>query len=107
LVISVPIFYTAILLLDLFAVKWNVYQCPEILLLQAIFYRLYQYVYLERRFILRYLLKDWKEKVRRIMFRFIGEMALSEIKLFFAHIFPNAAIKLIPSFFQSIGLMIG
>lgn len=104
--VSIPIFYTAIILLDVFAVQWNLISVSGNTnfvssLLPAISIGLFGASFYIPLFIVA-LEKESKESYAR----FFRANGLSELKLFFAHIFPNASIKLIPNFFQSIGLMI-
>lgn len=104
--VSIPIFYTAIILLDVFAVKWNLISVSGnttfvSYLLPAISIGLFGASFYIPLFI-DALEKESKESYAA----FFRANGLSELKLFFKHIFPNASIKLIPNFFQSIGLMI-
>ena len=104
--VSIPSFYIAIILLDIFAVKWDLlsvagnigitnYLLPAITL--GIFGASFYYP----------LFKDALDKENgEYYIMFFRANGLKEFTLFVKHILPNSIVKLIPNFFQSIGLMI-
>lgn len=104
--VSLPIFYTAIILLDLFAVKWNVISVSGNTTFTSYLLPAISICVFGASFYIPLFIEGLERESKEDYVSFYRGNGLSEIRLFFTHIFPNAAIKLIPNFFQSIGLMI-
>ncbi|MDO5695694.1 MAG: ABC transporter permease [Eubacteriales bacterium] len=104
--ISMPIFYTGIILLDLFAVKWDIVSVSGNTTFVSYLLPAASMCVFGASFYIPLFIERLNKERNEDYVSFLRGNGLNERKLFFKHIFPNAAIRLIPSFFQSIGLMI-
>lgn len=104
--ISTPMFYTAIILLDLFAVKWNIISVSGNTTFISYLLPATSMCIFGSSFYIPLFIDELAIESEENYVSFFRGNGLSEMKIFFLHMFPNAAIKLIPSFFQSVGLMI-
>lgn len=104
--ISTPIFYTAILLLDLFAMKWNIVSVAGNTTFVSYLLPAVSMCFFGSSFYIPLFIERLHKESNEDYISFLRGNGVDERRLFFKHIFPNTAIRLVPSFFQSIGLMI-
>ena len=92
--------------MDLFAVKWNIISVSGNTTFTSYLLPAISICIFGASFYIPLFIEGLERESKEDYVSFYRGNGLSEIRLFFTHIFPNAAIKLIPNFFQSIGLMI-